>query len=219
MWPTGASVFHSQDLSCTVAPPSTFIKNLPNLERCIACRVMDEAVHITLDGCLKASHSRSPRDTVQKPPFLDTFAQRALCFEGVLEHHLLSAVTTGEKSHVQRHAATLHTGEEMVLTFRFAWQTSVRAAYKSIASEPQWVIERVCGEFVELQVSLPSRGLSLPEHTMQIFAVLDRVCRVCRVTFAQLLCFRRESFQLLYCSVHKSAFSFCLFLCQPAPPG
>jgi hypothetical protein len=46
----------------------------------------------------------------------------------------------------------LHNGEEMVLTFRFAWQTTVRAAYKSIAWEPQWVIERVCGEFTELRV-------------------------------------------------------------------
>ena len=148
-WSRALPMPHCTQLLATHAVGS---QSLGSKSYAAPCRVLDEGIDITLEGCLKASHSRAPDATVRQPPFLDTYAHRALCFSGVARAELLSSVSTGATTHVQRHAATLHNGEEVILTFRLARETTVRAAYKGLASEPQWVLERAWGEYARLQV-------------------------------------------------------------------
>jgi 4-hydroxy-L-threonine phosphate dehydrogenase PdxA len=111
-------------------------------------RVKDDPIDITFNCCLCASQSRAARATSPPidPPFLDTFAERALCFEGVAQHSLLSAINTSGSEAVQRHAVTLCSGEQMVLTFQTALQTSIKAQYKGLVTEPLWVLVRIFGE-------------------------------------------------------------------------
>lgn len=76
-------------------------------------------------------------------------------YAGVIEHSLLSSVQVSEKEHAARYKVEMCGGEIAVLTFQLVLEKGVRAAYRGIASESSWVLQRVCGEWDDLQVSVP----------------------------------------------------------------
>ena len=82
-------------------------------------------------------------------PLLDTFAQRALTHDGASSHAIRSAVSTSDTEHVRRVEVQSQVGEDMVLTFKLAQQAVLKAAYRSVASEDAWVLQRVRGEWDE----------------------------------------------------------------------
>ena len=120
---------------------------------------------ISLHQCLAASQQHAVRSSAEagsgvQHPFFDSFAQRAVMHDGIARTARLSAMSIalgeGRQGHVERHAVTLHSGEEMVLTFQTAGQATVSAAYKGLRSQNVWVLTRVAGEYDEgtLQVRL-----------------------------------------------------------------
>jgi hypothetical protein len=122
-----------------------------------ACRTPEEYIDVNLELCLQAAYSKSnipvrAEDADRAPPFLDSFGVRALMYSGVTEHRLLSSVQVSEQEHVARYKVAMCGGEIAVLTFQLVLQRGVRAAYRGIASESSWVLQRVRGEWDDLQV-------------------------------------------------------------------
>ena len=112
---------------------------------------------MNLELCLQAAYSRNnipvrAEDAQRAPPFLDSFGVRALMYAGIVEHSLLSSVQVSEKEHAARYRVVMCGGEVAVLTFLLVWQRGVRAAYRGIAAESSWALQRVCGEWSDLQV-------------------------------------------------------------------
>ena len=116
----------------------------------------------TLDDCIRGSQSPSITGAgAGRRPFLDTYAQRALLFEGIAAHTHLSAVARSETAHVRRVAATLRSSEPQVLTFQLERQTCLKSAYRGLATEEEWKLSRVSGEFEALQVRVPPKFFSV----------------------------------------------------------
>lgn len=120
-------------------------------------RTPEESIDVTLELCLQAAYSRSnipvrAEDAERAPPFLDSFGVRALMYTGIVEHSLLSSVQVTDREHVTRYKVAMSGGEVAVLTFQLVLQRGVRAAYRGIAAESSWVLQRVSGEWESLRV-------------------------------------------------------------------
>lgn len=121
------------------------------------CRTPEESIDVNLELCLQAAYSSSnipvrAEDAERAPPFLDSFGVRALMYAGVVDHSLLSSVQVSDREHSARYKVVMCGGEVAVLTFQLVLQKGVRAAYRSIAAESSWVLQRVHGEWSDLLV-------------------------------------------------------------------
>lgn len=128
---------------------------------CCCCyyRTPEEAIDVNLDLCLQAAHTRcplpvKPGDPQKPPPFLDSYAERALKYAGVCEYGVVSSVSVSSTEHVTRYAVVMDSGEQACLTFELAWETVVRSAYRGIATENAWALKRVRGESAVLLVRI-----------------------------------------------------------------
>jgi hypothetical protein len=88
-------------------------------------------------------------------------------YAGIVEHSLLSSVQVSEREHVARYRVVMCGGEVAVLTFQLVLQRGVRAAYRSIAAESSWVLQRVCGEWERVQVRTTTHQCTTFGLTMQ----------------------------------------------------
>lgn len=121
------------------------------------CRTPEESIDVNLELCLQAAYSPGnipirAEDAERSPPFLDSFGVRVLMYAGIIEHSLLSSVQVSEREHAARYKVVMSGGEIAVLTFQLVLQKGVRAAYRGIAAESSWVLQRVRGEWDDLQV-------------------------------------------------------------------
>lgn len=139
------------DVSCRAC--IFHVSRHPDLRR----RTPEEAIDVNLDLCLQAAHTRCLVPTEagaapKPPPFLDTYAERALKYAGVSDYSVVSSVSVSPTEHVTRYAVVMESGERACLTFQLAWESIVRAAYRGIATENAWALKRVCGESAVLLV-------------------------------------------------------------------
>lgn len=115
----------------------------------------------------------NPGDPEKPPPFLDTYAERALKYAGVSKYELVSSVSVSPTEHVARYKVVMDSGEQACLTFHLAWESVIKAAYRGIATDNAWALHRVRGESMVLvvwrhvyHISMNSRKTLSASHSL-----------------------------------------------------